>query len=100
MTPVFTGYLLHQVTAGVLSGLVFFVANFFQPFDDLAVERFLNGDVRHCSGWRGAVPMLLTRRAPDHVARSNFDFWSTFALHPTAPGGDDEGLPKRVEVPR
>jgi hypothetical protein len=28
--------------------------------------------VRHGCGRRGAVPMLLTRRAPDHVTRPHF----------------------------
>jgi len=28
----------------------------------LAVEVFLNGDVRHGRRWRGALPMLLSRR--------------------------------------
>jgi hypothetical protein len=46
-----------------------FVADLFQPVDGLAVELFLNGDVGHGRGGRGAMPVLLARRDPDHVAR-------------------------------
>src|SRR5437870_9267087 len=51
--------------------LVLFIADLFHPVDGFAVEPFHNRDVRHGRSWRGAVPMLLTRRAPDHVARPN-----------------------------
>src|SRR6266542_2325113 len=50
---------------------VLFVADLFHPVHRLAVELFLNGDVRHGRGRRGAVPVLLTRREPYHVARPN-----------------------------
>jgi hypothetical protein len=33
------------------------------PLNDFTVEMFPNGDMRHTRGCRGAVPMLLTRRA-------------------------------------
>jgi hypothetical protein len=49
-----------------------FVADLFHPVNRFAVELFLNGDVRHGRGWRGAVPMLLARREPDYVSRSDF----------------------------
>src|SRR5713226_5379182 len=68
-----------------LLGLILFVADLFHPFDSLAVKVFQDGDVRHGSGWRRAVPMLLTRRTPDHIARSNFFFWTAFALNPSTP---------------
>src|SRR5205809_5183505 len=55
--------------------------------------------MRHGRGWSGAVPMLLTRRAPDHIARPNFFFRATFALHPPKSGSDDQGLPERMRVP-
>src|SRR5882762_11064157 len=44
--------------------------------------------------------MLLTRRAPDHVARPNFLFRAGLALHPPTSGRDDQGLPERMLVPR
>src|SRR6266478_1553939 len=43
--------------------------------------------------------MLLTRRAPDHIARPNFLFRATLALHPPTSGCDDQGLPERMRVP-
>src|SRR5207302_4538492 len=47
-----------------LSRPILVVTHFFHPVDDLAVERFLNGDVRHCYRCRrrGAMPMFLVRR--------------------------------------
>ena len=47
-----------------LSGLVLFVADFFQPVNNFAVELFLNGDVRHGRSRRRPMPMLLARREP------------------------------------
>src|SRR2546422_1943861 len=88
-----------SVKSFLLRGLVLLVANLFHPFDGLAVKVFQDGDVRHGRGWSGAVPMLLTRRAPDHIARPNFFFRATFALHPPKSGSDDQGLPERMRVP-
>src|SRR5262245_65934164 len=45
------------------------------------------------------MPMPFIRRAPDHVARPNFHFWSALALHPPAPGRDDQGLPEWMGMP-
>jgi|SRR5947209_16784185 len=46
---------------------VLFVRNLFHPLDQFSVQRFLNGNVRHRGRWRGAVPMLLTKRESDHI---------------------------------
>src|SRR5712692_155008 len=81
------------------SGLVLFVADLFHPVDGLAVETFLNGDVRHGRGGRGAVPMLLTRREPDHVPRPNFLDRTAPALYPAEALRQDQGLAQRVAVP-
>src|SRR5881398_1735381 len=43
--------------------------------------------------------MLLTRRAPDHIARPNFLLRATLALHPPTSGCDDQGLPEWMRVP-
>jgi hypothetical protein len=69
-----------------------FVADLFHPVDGLSVELFLNGDVRHGRGCGGAVPMLLTRRKPDHVTGPNLLDRSSPALRPAAACCDDEGL--------
>src|SRR5437870_8374808 len=49
------------------SALILFVADLFHPLNHLTVERLLNGDMSHGGRWRSAVPMLLTRRKPDHI---------------------------------
>src|SRR6266851_587117 len=81
------------------SGLVLFVADLFHPVGGLAVETFLNGDVRHGRGCRGTVPMFLTRREPDHVPRPNFLNRTPPALYPAAASRHDQGLAQRVAVP-
>ena len=78
---------------------VLFVADLFHPVDDLAVELFLNGDVRHGGGRRGAVPVLLAGREPDHIAGPDFLDRPALALRPAAAGRDDQGLAERMRVP-
>jgi hypothetical protein len=45
-----------------------FVAYVLQRIDGIAVERFLDGDVRHGCRGRRAVPVLFAGREKDHVA--------------------------------
>ena len=78
---------------------VLFVGDVFQPVDHLAVELFLNGDVGHGGGWRGAVPVFFARRKPDHVAGADFLDRAAPALHAPAAGGHDQGLAQRVSMP-
>ena len=51
---------------------ILFVADLLHPVHDLAVEFFLDGDVRHRGRRRGPVPVLLAGREPDHVAGVDF----------------------------
>ena len=81
------------------SGLVLFVADLFHPVDDLAVELFLNGDVRHGRGRRGAMPVLLAGREPDHIAGPDLLDRSALALSPAAAGRHDQGLTERMRMP-
>src|SRR5688572_5875238 len=79
--------------------VVLVVADLFQPVGGLAVELFHNGNVRHGRGGRSAVPMLLTRREPDHIAGMDLLNWTALTLDPTATGCDNQGLTQRVGVP-
>src|SRR2546422_11604800 len=79
--------------------LVLFVADLLHPVDDLAVEFFLDCNVGHGGVRRRAMPVLLARRAPDDVARSNHFDRTTPALHEPAAGRDDQGLTQRMGVP-
>jgi hypothetical protein len=79
--------------------MVLFITDLFHPYNDFTVELFLNGDMCHGRGRRGTMPMLFLRRVPDHIAWSYVHFWTAFTLHPSTPGCDDHGLPKRVGVP-
>src|SRR5438876_10468961 len=78
------------------SGLILFVADLFHPVGGLAVELFLNGDVRHGRSWRSAMPVFLSRRNPDHVSRTDFLDWTGPASYPTAASRHDHGLAQRV----
>src|SRR5436190_10956675 len=78
---------------------VFFVCDFFQPLDGLAVELLHYCDVRHGRGWRGAVPMLLTWRTPDHVARPNLLDRSAPTLYETASGRHNQDLTQWMPMP-
>src|SRR5262249_36229009 len=68
--------------------------------DGFSVELFLNGNVRHGRGCRGAVPVLLTRREPDHVTGPDFLDRAAPALGQAAASRHDQGLAQRVGVPR
>ena len=79
---------------------ILLVGDLLQPDDAHPVQRFLNTDVGHGGRRRCAVPMLVTRRAPDHIARANLDDGLAFALRPSAARGDDKRLSERMRVPR
>src|SRR6058998_3363204 len=79
--------------------LVLLVGHFLHPVDNLAVQLFLDGDMRHGCRRRGAMPMPFARRAPDDVARSNHPDRAAPALDQTAARCDDQGLAKRMCVP-
>src|SRR2546426_11779103 len=61
---------------------VLLIAHLFHPFDVPAVERLLNGDMRHGVRRGGAMPMLHARRRPYDVARFDLLLRSTLLLHP------------------
>src|SRR5262249_18307852 len=82
-----------------LSASVLRVANVLHPVDDLAVERFLNCDMRHGRRRRCAMPMLFARRKPDYVSRSDFLDRTAPVLRPTDAGGDDQSLAERMRMP-
>src|SRR5256885_17210740 len=75
--------------------VVLIVGDLLQPVDCLAVECFLNGDVRHCRGWRGAMPVLLVRWEPDDVSRPDLLDRATLALPAAEAVGADKGLTQR-----
>src|SRR6184192_2485685 len=78
---------------------VLLVADLFHPFHGLAIELFLNGDVRHGGGCRGAVPMLLTRRNPDHVTGPNLLDRASPTLRAATARRHDQRLAEWVRVP-
>src|ERR1700722_21004260 len=83
----------------VRAGEVFLVGNMFHPLDELAVESLLDRDVAHRGSRRRAVPVLMPRRAPNHVPGSDFDDRLTLALRPTASGSDEQRLAQRMGMP-
>src|SRR5438105_1755481 len=80
--------------------MVLLLGHLLHPFDRLAVERLLNGDMCHGRGRRGAMPMLLASFEPDDISRADLLDLAAVALYPTAAEGDNQRLPQRVGVPR
>src|SRR5437667_3427792 len=78
---------------------ILFVVDFLHPVDGLAVEPFLNRDVRHGSRWRGAVPVFLTGRERDHVTGANLLDRAAPTPGASAARRHDERLTERVGVP-
>ena len=79
--------------------LVLLIRDLFHPLNHFPVQRLLNSDVSHRGRRRSAVPMLLVRRKPDHIARPNFLDWSALSLCPSEAGGDDQRLTEWMRVP-
>src|SRR5277367_5526383 len=75
------------------------VVDLFHPVDVLAVQRFLNGDVRHRCGRRRSMPVLLARRKPDHITRTDLFDRLAFTLNPAEAGDDDQCLAQRMRMP-
>jgi hypothetical protein len=69
------------------------------PIHDLAVETFLNGNMRHRGSGRRAVPMFLAGRKPNHITRPDFFNRTAPTLCPPETCRDNERLSKRMSVP-
>src|SRR5437667_2016011 len=82
------------------TGLVLLVADLLHPRDRTAVQRLLNGDMRHRGRRRSAVPVLLAGRKPDDIAGPDFLDGSTPTLRRAQAGGDDQYLAEWMRVPR
>src|SRR5207244_3700947 len=61
--------------------LVVLIADVFQPLNRLAIELFLDGNVRHRGRERGTVPMFLAGSEPDDIARPDLLDRPTRSLH-------------------
>src|SRR5215469_13105290 len=84
---------------GARRSLVLLVADSLEPVNELPIELFLDRDVRHGGRGRGAVPVLLSRRAPDDIARSDDPDRTAPALHQATSGGDDQCLAEWMRMP-
>src|SRR5438105_9376537 len=79
---------------------VLFLADTLQPLHNLAVAVvFLDRDMRHRRCRSCAVPMLVTRRAPDHIAGPDLLLGFAPTLGPADTGDRDQRLAARVRVP-
>lgn len=79
---------------------IFLVTDLLHPVDHFAVERFLNGYVCHGSAGCGAMPVLFSGPTGDDVSRSYRDNRPAPALCQSNPCSHDQGLSKRMRVPR
>src|ERR1700722_14770058 len=78
---------------------VLFVADVLHPIHRLAVQPFLNGDVRHGRRRRSPVPVLLSRREPDPISGVNLLDRAALPLHPSAAGRHNKRLPEGMGMP-
>jgi len=85
--------------ADLREALVLIFTDVFHPVDNLTIELFLDGNVRHGRCWRGTVPMFLIWRKPDDVTRSNFFDRAAPALRAAATGSNDQSLAQRMRMP-
>jgi hypothetical protein len=83
----------------LISGLVLFVGDVFEPVYGFAVQAFLDCDVGHGGGGCGSVPVFFVWGEPDYVAGVDLFYWAAFALGSSAACGDDQGLAEGVGVP-
>ena len=79
---------------------VLLVAHMLHPIDVLAIEFFLNGNVRHSRCRSRTMPMLLARCKPDHIAWPDLFDSAVPALCQATARGDDQRLSERVRMPR
>src|SRR2546423_330649 len=75
------------------------VGDFLHPVHRLAIELFLNGDMRHGGGGRRAGPVLLAWLETHHNPPAYFADRPAFTLHPAAAGRHDERLAERMRMP-
>src|SRR5258708_40262412 len=79
-----------------VSPAILVVADLFHPVDEgLPIDQFLNGGMRHRSGWGSTVPMLFTGWDPSDIAGMDLLNGAPLVLDPTAAGGDNEDLTQR-----
>ena len=79
---------------------ILFIADAFHPIGRFAIHLFLNSNMCQSRGRRGAMPMLLTRLNPNHVAWPNLLDGATPALYQTGTGYHDQSLAQWMSVPR
>src|SRR5918994_2464780 len=93
----------HQRSARARPGAsleVLLIGYVLHPVHDLALDCFLNGDVRHARCGSGAVPMLDRRRDPYGITWPDLLDAATPLLNPAESGRYDEPLAGRMGVPR
>ena len=74
------------------------LSDLLHPVDDLAVELFRNGDMRHTRDCRGSMPMFDARWNLNDIALLHFLNWAAPLLDQASPGRDDQRLSQRVDV--
>ena len=82
-----------------LASAILLIADVFHPLNDFSIQSLLNGYMRHRRSRTCAMPMLLTRRKPDHIARPNFLDRTALALNPPKTRRDDQRLTEWMCMP-
>ncbi len=81
------------------AGATLRVSNLLHPLDRPPVQRLLYRDMRHRLGRGGTVPVLVLRRAPQHIADLEFERGPAFDLRPADPLRHNQSLTETVLMP-
>ena len=87
-------------TLSIVNLEVLLVGYMLHPFDDFAVELFLDGDVCDRRGGGGTMPVLFAGGKPDDIAWMDVLDRTAFELNPTRSSRNDERLTEWMGVPR
>jgi len=82
------------------SSPVLLIVDVVHPLHSLAVQSFLNRNMRQSRSRRSSVPMLLSRRKPNHIARVNLLNRTALPLNPATARSHNQSLPQRMRMPR
>src|SRR5436305_5496358 len=88
-----------QISSQPSTSPILLVGNVLHPLNHFAVQRLLNGDMRHHGRRRRAVPMFFARRKPNYVACTNLFNFTALALRPPGTCGDDQRLTEGMRMP-
>ena len=78
---------------------VLLLSHMLHPIHHLPIQPLLHRDMRHPGRSAGPMPMLFSRRKPNHIPRPNLLHRPTFTTNPTTTSRNNQRLPQRMRMP-